>query len=232
VDHDATYEFVHKNQSKACMQGGSLMKSDRLVLSTFSNFVEYLKIRMQLEFFLDQSQESLIRFLFGTAIITTRKDYLNSLYIDYPVGKQVGARDKIDIFLASNNGYYFEVKFMRPIPSRATRPLPQHRGALINDVIKLIKLTPHESHRFLLLVADDEFIRHVEKKPGFPLTGSWYGQIEDLIVAETERRQIKFPNSYNLNVEMAVVSEDEVNELIIVLWDIKCPRAHISDKST
>ena len=198
------------------------MKSGVPVLSAFSSFVEHLKVRMRLESFLDQSQESLILFLFGTAIVTTRKDYLNSLYIDYPIGKQMGARDKIDIFLDLDNGYYFEVKFMRPIPSRATRPLPQHRGALINDAIKLIKLTPHESHRYLLLVADDEFIRHIEKKPGFPLMGRWYGQIEDLIVAETERRQIKFP-THNLNIEMTVASRDEVNELVIVLWEMKSP---------
>lgn len=175
---------------------------------------------MQHESFIDKSQESLIRFLFGAAIVTIRKDCLNSIYMDYPVGKRVGARDKIDIFLASNNGYYFEVKFMRPIPSRATRPLPQHRGALINDVIKLTKLTPNESQKFLLLVADDEFMRHIEKKPGFSTTERWFGQIEELIVAETERRQIKFPNAYNLNVEMAVVSNDEVDGFFIVLWEI------------
>lgn len=200
------------------------MKSDVSVPSVFSKFVEYLKVRMRLESFLDQSQESLIRFLFGNAIVTTREDYLNSLYTDYPIGKQMGARDKIDIFLDLNNGYYFEVKFMRPIPSRATRPLPQHRGALINDSIKLLKLTPHESHRFLLLVADHEFVRHIEKKPGFPLNGRWYGQVEDLIVAETERRQIKFPTN-NLNIEMAVTGKDEVNELVIVLWEMKTSSA-------
>ena len=175
---------------------------------------------MRLESFLDRSQESLMRFLFGTAIVTARRDYLNSLFIDYPISKQMGARDKIDVFLDANDGYYFEVKFMRPIPSRATRPLPQHRGALINDVTKLIKLTPHESRRFLLLVADNEFIRHIERKPGFPLTGSWRGQIEDLIVAETERRQIKFP-AHNLEIEMVVENKSEVNELVIVLWEMK-----------
>jgi len=138
------------------------------------------------------SQEALMAFLFGHSIVDVNENFLNKVFIEYPIETNSGSRDKIDIYVDAHLGYYVEIKYVRPIPSGMNRPLPQHRGKLIGDVSKLCILTPPEAHKYLLLIADEEFIRHLYNKPGFIFKGvSWKGSIGGLIVNKTERQQIE-----------------------------------------
>jgi hypothetical protein len=53
-----------------------------------------------------------------------------NVYLDYPIEKQFGAREKIDLFVKLEKDCYFEAKYIRPTPSGAGRPFPQYRGSL------------------------------------------------------------------------------------------------------
>jgi len=97
----------------------------------------------------------------------------------------------LPVYIDVDPGYYIEVKYIRPIPSRLNLPLPQHRGSLINDLIRLAFRTPVKSNKYILLVASKEFITHLMNKPGFPLSpieNTWHGTIRDLIVVKNRRK--------------------------------------------
>src|SRR4030042_5094546 len=110
------------------------MMSDQSIKLIFKRFTQMLKTRIEADAsFLDLSQEAILSFFLGKAIIDLRNDYFTKLYIEYPVSTKQGSRDKIDLFVSAKPKCYFEIKYVRPIPSGAARPLPQHRGKLIND---------------------------------------------------------------------------------------------------
>jgi len=162
--------------------------------NAFNRFIKLLQKRIAIygERFTVLSQEALMSFLFGHSIVDVNKDFLNKVFVEYPIETKFGSRDKIDIYIDVYPGYYVEIKYIRPIPSGMNRPLPQHRGKLIDDVSKLCMLAPPESRKYLLLIADEEFIRHLYNKPGFIFKGvSWKGAIGDLVVNKTEQQQIR-----------------------------------------
>jgi hypothetical protein len=194
--------------------------SDVVIKKIFDGFTEMLRKRIEMDSsFLDLSQEALLSFFLAYTIIGIKPELFNHLYIEYPINTRTGSRSKIDLFVATDPEYYFEIKYIRPIPSRATRPLPQHRGKLINDLGKLIELATPESRRFLLLVADDKFVEHLVKKPGFPLKGSWKGGIQEMVTCETERREIKFGTQ---DSELNVTNRFRANKdgLHILLFEV------------
>jgi hypothetical protein len=166
---------------------------DQLVETILTDFTKILEKRMaQNPEFVEKSQEAVMSFFLAYAIASVKVELLTSLYVEYPLGNKVGSRDKIDLFIPKNKGYYFEIKYNRPIPSGATRPLPKHRGMLINDAVKLITLVPLEAKKFLILISDENFVKHLRKKQGFGLKEKWSGKIKDLITCATEANEIKF----------------------------------------
>ena len=166
---------------------------DQLVEAILTNFTKALEKRMAEDpKFVEKSQEAMIAFFLAYAIASLKVELLTSLYLEYPLGNKMGSRDKIDLFIPINKGYYFEIKYNRPIPSKATRPLPKHRGMLINDAVKLITMVPPKAKKFLILVSDEKFVKHLRKKRGFGLKEQWSGKIKDLITCATEANEIKF----------------------------------------
>jgi len=190
---------------------------------TFDRFMKLLQERIKIygERFTVLSQEALMAFLFGHSIVDVNENLLNKVFVEYPIETNSGSRDKIDIYIDVHPGYYVEIKYVRPIPSGMNRPLPQHRGKLIDDVSKLCILTPPESHKYLLLITDEEFIRHLCNKPGFFEGVSWKGSIGDLAVNKTERQQIRnFEEIKEREIELIIRRFSKANMLIVVLWKI------------
>ncbi len=137
--------------------------------------------------------------------------------------KKSGSRGKFDIYIDIEPGYYIEVKYIRPIPSGMNLPLPQHRGSLINDMIRLAFKTPAKSNKYLLLVASQEFIVHILNKPGFPLNEKlWHGKIGDLIVVDTEKDKISNENKKYLDkeVKQQLLIYRTTYPLYIAMWKI------------
>jgi len=75
--------------------------------------------------------------LYIHSLICHDSKLIDKVFLDYPFMKQGGSRGKFDIYIDVGPGHYIEVKYIRPIPSGMNLPLPQHRGSLINDVIRL-----------------------------------------------------------------------------------------------
>jgi len=202
------------------------MNSMKIFNDAFSKFVELLKNRVTShgERFITLSQEAFISFLFGYSIIEIKKDFLDKIFIEYPIETKFGSRDKIDLYLDIYPGYYVEVKYVRPIPSGMNRPFPQHRGKMIDDVLKLCILTPNESNKYLLLVADEEFIGHLNNKPGFSLKYlNWHGAFNDLVVNKTERRQVRnFEEIKEREIDLVIKRAYKLDTLVAVLWKINC----------
>lgn len=190
----------------------------------FDKFMKLLQERIKIygERFTVLSQEALMAFLFGYSIVDANEDLLNKVFVEYPIEMNSGSRDKIDIYIDVHSGYYVEIKYVRPIPSGMNRPLPQHRGKLIDDVSKLCILTPPEAHKYLLLITDEEFMRHLYNKPGFIFKGvSWKGSIGDLVVNKTERQQIRnFEVIKGREIELIIKRFSKANTLTVVLWKI------------
>lgn len=171
--------------------------------------------------FLYISQEPLITFLYTYSLVHADLNLLDKVFVDYPFTKQTGSRGKFDIYI--DPGHYVEVKYIRPIPSGINLPLPQHRGALINDLIRLAYKTPPKTNKYLLLVASREFITHISNKPGFPIhSTSWHGKIRDLIVTATEDNKISKENRTYLNqkVELELLRHEITYPLHIILWKV------------
>ena len=100
-------------------------------------------------------------------------------------------------------------------------PLPQHRGTLLNDLVKLATLTPIQSIKYLLLIADENFVKHISRKPGFPLNDKfWEGHIGELVTVKTESNQIKFNFPKDLEVKMRLTKASNIYSLYAVLWNI------------
>ena len=133
-------------------------------------------------------------------------------------------RQKIDVFIDTEPGHFFELKFIRPIPSRATRPFPQHRGSLIADLLRLSSLQK-DGIKNLLLVADIPFVRHLVKKPGFPMiTGEkWEGIASNLITVKTERNQVRgYMKFLNTNLRIKAFDDYPIGDHIYsLLWRIE-----------
>ena len=197
--------------------------NDDVVSVGASPLAELLKKRVAIygEEFLYTSQEPLITFLYAYSLIAQDVEVLDRLFIDYPFNKQGGSRGKFDIYIDVGVGCYIEIKYIRPIPSGMNLPLPRHRGTLINDLIRLAYKTDKRSNKYLLLVASREFITHLINKPGFPIVNDlWHGKLRDLIVAETEKRQIRSENEEFLDKEVILkrLNYKEAHPLHIVLW--------------
>lgn len=177
--------------------------------------------------FLFKSQESLMTFLYGYSIVKTNPKLLGKIFIDYPLELSYGARNKVDLYIDVKPGYYIEVKYIRPIPSGMCRPLPQHRGTIIGDVVKLVKLVPKNSHKFVLLISDRAFINHLVKKPGFPiLNKEWSGKISELITNKTEMQQVKTGSTIlEKHLSMVQIGMYVANDLHILLWKISESRS-------
>ena len=198
---------------------------EEAIIEGISSLAKLIKKRVELygEKFLYNSQESLITFLYVYSLVSQNPDLLDKIYLDYPFSKQLGSRGKFDIYIDVNPGYYFEVKYIRPIPSGRNLPLPQHRGSLIDDLIRLATRTSPESNKYLLLVATQEFIKHLTKKPGFPLTKNiWHGAIRELIVTNTEENRISPGNRRHLEykVGLELRSHKIVYPFHIILWRV------------
>jgi len=194
--------------------------SENIFTSAIDLFSQHLKSRIDFDVnFIFNSQESLLVFLFGLAVIKVRPDLSNTIYIDYPLGVTEGSRIKIDIYI--DPCCYLEMKYVRPIPSEMNLPLPQHRGTLLNDLVKLATLTPIQSLKYLLLIADENFVKHISRKPGFPLNDKfWEGHIGELVTVKTESNQIKFNFPKDLKVKMRLAKASNINSLYAVLWNI------------
>lgn len=173
--------------------------------------------------FLYTSQEPLITFLYTYSLVRTDPNLLDKVFVDYPFTKQSGSRGKFDIYIDVNPGYYVEVKYIRPIPSGTNIPLPQHRGELINDLIRLAYKTPSKAKKYLLLVASREFINHLLNKPGFPIYNmTWHGRIRDLIVTATEDNKISKENKTYLDrkAELQLLRHETTHLLHVILWKV------------
>ena len=198
---------------------------EELLLKSVPTFASLIKKRIEIygEDFLYLSQESLITFLYVHSLVNKSSELVNKIFLDYPFVKQAGSRGKFDIYVDVDPGYYIEVKYIRPIPSGMNLPLPQHRGSLINDMIRLAYKTPAETNKYLLLVASREFITHISNKPGFPLQEKpWHGKIRDLIVTATEENKISKENKIYLEheVELRLLKHEILHRLHIVLWKV------------
>lgn len=198
---------------------------EELLLESIPTFASLIKKRIEIyrENFLYLSQESLITFLYVYSLICKNPELVDKIFLDYPFVKQAGSRGKFDIYVDVDPGYYLEVKYIRPIPSGMNLPLPQHRGSLINNIIRLAYKTPAKTNKYLLLVASREFLTHISNKPGFPLRQKpWHGKIRDLIVTPTEANKISKENRVYLDhdVELRLLKHEMLHWLHIVLWKI------------
>jgi len=204
------------------------MLLEELLLESIPTFASLIKKRMEIygEDFLYLSQESLITFLCVYSLICKNSGLVDKVFLDYPFVKQAGSRGKFDIYVDVDPGYYIEVKYIRPIPSGRNLPLPQHRGSLINDTTRLAYKTPAWTNKYLLLVANGEFITHISKKPGFPLQQKpWHGKIRALIVTATEENKISKENRVYLEheVELRLLKYEMLHHLHMVLWKVTTP---------
>jgi len=191
-------------------------------------FTDLIKKRVKVygEEFLYPSQESLMTFLYVYSLIRRNPELIDRVFLDYPFTKEAGSRGEFDVYIDVDPGCYIKVKYIRPIPSGMNIPLPQHRGSLINDLIRLAYKTPAKANRYLLLIASREFINHISKKPGFPLHEKpWRGKIEELIVTATEDKQISKEGKVHLGqeVELQLLKHEIAYPLHIALWKVTTP---------
>jgi len=203
---------------------GDILLEDTLLkaVSILANLIER-RIKIYEYEFLYTSQESIITFLYTYSLVHTDLNLLDKVFVDYPFTKQSGSRGKFDIYIDINPGYYIEVKYIRPIPSGMNIPLPQHRGSLINDLVRLSYRAPTKAKKYLLLVACREFITHISNKPGFPTRNkTWRGRIKDLIVTETEDKKISKENRTYLDqkLELQLLRHEVTRLLHIILWKV------------
>jgi hypothetical protein len=85
--------------------------SENIFTSAIDLFSQHLKSRIDFDVnFIFNSQESLLVFLFGLAVIKVRPDLSNTIYIDYPLGVTEGSRIKIDIYI--DPCCYLEMKYV------------------------------------------------------------------------------------------------------------------------
>lgn len=171
-------------------------------------------------------------FLYMSSLISRNSELIDKVFLDYLLPKMTGSRDKLDIYIDEDPGYYIEVKYIRHIPSRKNIPLPQHRGSLINDMIKLVYKTPAKANKYLLLVTTNEFFTHILNKPRFPLDKeSWHGRIRDLITTDTEENRLSGENKKYLDKEAGlqllkyeIVKHRTTNlRFHIILWKVIIP---------
>jgi len=198
---------------------------ESVLIDSVPTFANYLRRRIEIYGgeFLYLSQESLMVFLYTYSLISNENNLIDKVFVVYPIAKESGSRNKIDIFINVEPEYYIEVKYVRPIPSEWNIPLPQHRGKLINDIIKLVAQTSPSSNKYLLLVASREFIVHLSNKPGFPQSKTaWRGRIRNLVLAVTEEKQISKENKPYLDreIKQQLLSQEKANALHILLWKI------------
>lgn len=206
------------------ISGGDILLEDTLLksVSTLANLIDR-RITIYKDEFLYMSQEPLITFLYTYSLVHAEPNLLDKIFMDYPFTKQSGSRGKFDIYIDINSGYYVEAKYIRPIPSGMNLPLPQHRGSLINDLIRLSYRTPTKAKKYLLLVASREFITHTLNKPGFPTRNkTWHGRIRDLIVTATEYNKISKENRTYLDqkLELQLLRHEATHLLHIILWKV------------
>ena len=220
---------------------------ENIFSESVSILAELLKKRMKVYGidFLYISQESLMTFLYVISLISRNPEIVDRVFIEYPFEEvepretdpseeETGPREKFDIFIDVDPKYYVEVKYVRPFPSKRNLPLPRLRGSLINDIVRITCETKkiREAGKYLLLIASDEFINHISKKPGFPLNGKpWRGKINELIVVGTEKNEIsnkykefdEYRECLSQEVELHLIRHEVVDPLHIVLWKVTTP---------
>jgi len=120
-------------------------------ISMFTNLIKK-RVKVYGEEFLYPSRESLMTFLYVYSLIRRNPELIDRVFLDYPFTKEAGSRGEFDVYIDVDPGCYIEVKYIRPIPSGMNIPLPQHRGSLINDLIRLAYKTPAKANRYLFLI--------------------------------------------------------------------------------
>ena len=199
------------------------MQLEEVLVGGVKGLAEHLRGRLKAygDDFLYSSQESLIVLLYIYSLASISPEVLGRVFTDYPVGGG-GSRERVDIFIDFEGGYYVEVKYVRPIPSRTNIPLPQHRGALIYDVVRL--LSRGGAGRYLLLVASREFISHLMNKPGFPIKeGAWEGSLRSLVVTKTEEAVLPPVERGRLDrrARLTRLSYEALPPLSVILWRVE-----------
>ena len=88
------------------------------------------------------------------------------MFAEFPCDKS--ATQKLDLFLLSEKGVCFEIKFLREIPSGHNAPFTQHYGSVLADLLKLELFSESNKIKCFVLVCNSKFEKHLIGQ-GLPL---------------------------------------------------------------